>query len=166
MQSELEALFGYVAPITLLFEAFCQDKGITIVNEEIDKHGGLVWEGIRQDALSRFLALSLTPLPSSRPADPTREAERVVRWRSESYTLPRLPFPCRIEIQGGANNGARYHNVDPAGADLRNARDVSILFPEKLFERLAGAWKEILSLREEELTESFLVSRSRERPSR
>lgn len=165
MESELEALFGYVSPITLLFETFCRGKGIKILNEEIDKHGSLAWEGVRQDELSRFLTLSLTPLPSAHPADPTQEVERPVRWRSERYTLPRLAYPCRIEIQAGADNGAQFRNLAPVGFDLRTARDASALFPEELFARLAAVWQEVLSLSEADLTESFLVSRGRERSS-
>ncbi|MGI8551623.1 MAG: hypothetical protein ACR2PL_12690 [Dehalococcoidia bacterium] len=46
--------------ITRLFGIFCSNFALQITESGFDKHGSLVWEGVGQDVLNRYVSLGVT----------------------------------------------------------------------------------------------------------
>jgi hypothetical protein len=136
MATERQPPQALALKITAHFREFCADHALQVLTTATDKYGSLVWEaGCEVAGLARYLILAITldvPSEDERPAEV-------------------------IEVWTAADDGQRYARRRIAERHLPEARAKVGGLTTKLLRR---RWERARELREQALSESYLVPRA------
>jgi hypothetical protein len=157
--------------ISSMLHGLSEALGLSIVSENVDRHGSLIWEAGRRDDLNRYLTFALTEIgrDSSEPViaelwigadNGNRYARKLVQswpFAPEHDLLdypeiggPRLrseemQLPGKRVVLPLATSGGKIIGAEAAGA--------------KLIFRMGWAWNCVAHLSEAELSEEFVIPR-------
>jgi hypothetical protein len=124
--------------VSHLFQDFAQRYSLTLYAEGVDKHGSWEWSACRREPITRFVTLNLT-----------EEVPSVSEGRRY-----------QVEVWAEADNGQRFVRHLTAVFQVKEAELAHNSFRERLFAGLSTALDQVRTFQEQDLTESYLLTRS------
>lgn len=125
------------ACVTRIFKSFCQHQELEVLATAIEKHGSLEWSACKEGNINRYISLALTSEPELLEGPAIYTAEVWAEADDSLHFTRRMSSTFRI-----------------AEESLASER-----FRKQLTEALSMSWQQAESLKQSDLTESYIGAR-------
>lgn len=125
-----------VDPISATFRVFSDSVHLTVLANNIDRHGSIEWSAVQRGPLNRYMSLSFTPLVNEQ-ANGTEA-------------------PYQMEIWYSVDNTIRFQRKRSYSELIVFSTARSLAFLSMLNFQLLQAWREVLLVQESALIEPIL----------